>query len=512
MYRSYRVARRAFLASVGGALGLRLLLDSLESAAVEAAPPPRFLLMFWPVGTVRYLFLPQGAGTAGAPFAFSPILQPFEDAGLRDDMSILYGLGHTFTGPGGGGSEAGVVYATTGANSPGTRKNDGEADDACAGGPSFDQIFLKRVPALSEGGRRFVNAICDSRVDSFETSARCLSYSYETQQIVSARPEGTLTEHVPLLPTLRPLDLYAEVFGALAPEVSGNRLADEVTRRRSVLDHTRRELTRLREIAPSEQREKLDQHAELVRGIEGELGAATIDTEQLCQSPDAPAADVAGREGSQFAYGDPLADEPEDELHERVGTLHMSIIRAAFQCDLLRVATFQWAPSTSHVAFQNLHPSYPGEAVRHHPASHGFGNSELVGAEPTALAEREFVQFLANVHTWYNTKTAALLNTFKETKDIYGGTLLDHTVVPFITESAEFTHTRSPLPALIFGGRALGMVGGQFLDLQSKKPSSNALWMTIAQAYLGAAPLPTFEDDVFVKTDAEPIPGLWSAV
>ena len=43
-------------------------------------------------------------------------------------------------------------------------------------------------------GRGYYNSICDSRIDSYETSTRCLSYSYEKQSIASARPGGMIME------------------------------------------------------------------------------------------------------------------------------------------------------------------------------------------------------------------------------------------------------------------------------------------------------------------------------
>ena len=96
--RQYRFARRAFLAGVGAATGLKVLLRNLEAGAQALPSPPRFLMMHWPVGTVRYRYLPQGSGRA---YVTSPILKPFEDAGLREDMIALYGL--TTADIGGGG-------------------------------------------------------------------------------------------------------------------------------------------------------------------------------------------------------------------------------------------------------------------------------------------------------------------------------------------------------------------------------------------------------------------------
>ena len=53
--RSYRFARRSFLAGIGGAFGIGALLRNIEAAAQGAGPPPRFLMMHWPVGTIREL-------------------------------------------------------------------------------------------------------------------------------------------------------------------------------------------------------------------------------------------------------------------------------------------------------------------------------------------------------------------------------------------------------------------------------------------------------------------------
>ena len=56
---SYRFARRSFLAGIGGAFGLEALLRNMEAAAQGAGPPPRFLMMHWPVGTIRNQFIPE---------------------------------------------------------------------------------------------------------------------------------------------------------------------------------------------------------------------------------------------------------------------------------------------------------------------------------------------------------------------------------------------------------------------------------------------------------------------
>src|SRR5690606_34576469 len=81
-----------------------------------------------------------------------------------------------------------------------------------------------------------------------------------------------------------------------------------------------------------------------------------------------------------------------------------------------------------------------------------------------------------------------------------------------ITEVAETTHSWSPMPALIFGGRALGIQGGQYIELPGGPGARgyNAMWMSVAQAYLGADPLAALSHEVFDKSRAEPIPGVWA--
>jgi len=265
---SYRIARRAFLRGVGaGAVGMKVMLRTLEAAAQGAPPPPRFLMTHWPVGTLKYWFVPVAPGSNpnpslpalptpapnGTSWDVSRILKPFGDAGLKNDMIVLYGLDSGSVGQYGGGHEAGTPQSTTGARTPGTRANGGETDDAVSGGPSWDQIFLKSVPALATPGIGYANAICDARVDSQETSTQCLSYDYRTQSTPAAQggSGGTVVENAPLLPILSPLQLYNKLFMNIAGGGSTADTARLLRARKSVLDSARGQLARLKTLAPA---------------------------------------------------------------------------------------------------------------------------------------------------------------------------------------------------------------------------------------------------------------------
>lgn len=75
MNAAYRFRRRAFLASVGGAFGLEILLRNLEASAAGATSPPRLLVAHWPNGTVRTAFVPSGTGTGYVTTTFGMMVR-----------------------------------------------------------------------------------------------------------------------------------------------------------------------------------------------------------------------------------------------------------------------------------------------------------------------------------------------------------------------------------------------------------------------------------------------------
>ena len=114
--RSYRFARRSFMSAVGGAFALKILLRDFEAQAQGIGAPPRFLMTHWPVGTLKWAFLPNDGmkpSGVGSISKFSQILLPFQEAGLQDDMSLIWGLRDLGGAGGGGGHESGTPMTTT---------------------------------------------------------------------------------------------------------------------------------------------------------------------------------------------------------------------------------------------------------------------------------------------------------------------------------------------------------------------------------------------------------------
>jgi hypothetical protein len=533
LHKSYRFARRSFLAGVGGAFGLKVLLRDFEAMAAGMTSPPRFLAMHWPVGTIKHKFMPNGGAKPngiGAITDWSPILQPFKDKGLDGDMSLFWGLKDFGPTNGAGGHEGGTPMSATGTGCPGTRSNGGESDDGVAGGPSWDQIILNLVKdnaetgavAMKRPGFGYANAICDQRIDAQETSTRCLSYSMQTADIAAANKPGMVTEHVPLLPELAPAQLYSKLFSGFMPGGSTpeNQAAAKLAliQRKSVLDFSDRELKRLKTLAPASEYQKIDIHAEAIRKVEMQVSDLLNGNTQMngCTVPMAPDPNVKGQAGSSNPYGANDVPDADDTVHAAIGKLHAQILLAAMQCDIITTGTFQWSPGTNHVSFKGLRPDEPSKIFMHHPQSHkiNMGREDYFDAPPADATMQAIVQFMVNVHRWYNDHTADIIKMFKDAQDPFGGNMLDNTVIPYFTEVAMATHQRDPKAAMFFGGKALGMQHGKYVNYEDNNGAGTRahvdFWATVAQAYFRTSDIGQYLGGLQFATAPKPIDGFWT--
>lgn len=469
---SYRFARRSFLGMVGGAFGLRALLENIEAHAQGMPAPRRLLVMHHPVGTYRAAWLCKNPGTS---FTLSRILQPFE--ALKSDMMVLDGLSIAQGGPG-GGHEKGTVVMMTGVATRYTRAGQPETDDAAADGPSIDQLLLAKSDELKSPAIDSLQVSCDDRIDAEELSTRRLSYSMNRVPVNGTQGSGQQNE--PLTPELSPLRLYNRLFKGMMP---GNGDTEAMNRallsEKSVLDFSLRELSRLRTLAPASASSMIDAHEQAIRAAESEI---SIDTPDGCMVPTAPA-DVAGKEDDgKFKgpadYGNPKTTTADHTIHEQVALAHLALIKAAFACDLTRVVTFQFSPGTNHVSFGGLYPDNKNAVYMHHPVSHRIGGADLdSSAETSSNAD---IEFLCQVEMWYNQRVSTFLQGLKTATDVYNNPILDRTVVPYVTEVARATHEHSPVPTVVFGGKSLGFQGGRFESLGSRP--HNDMWLTVAAA------------------------------
>jgi hypothetical protein len=448
----YRTTRRNFLHG-GCAAAAAFWLRRAEAFAQGAPQAKRLLIIHHPVGTVRNNWVCQGTETN---FTLSRILAPFEP--VKQNMVILDGIDIIAKGVG-GGHEQGTVTVMTGVRTKELYPGNG-GDDPKAAGPSIDQILLKGSPSLQGPPIASLQVSCDDRVDVGEISTRRLSYS------------GVAA---PLEPYLVPHLTYQRVFGTMvmgAPNASADALAKARMLKKSVLDFGLSDLAKLRTLAPSSERERLDSHESAIRELERTLDAAPMSAGScgLTTAPPEikPFVDAAGNHIGNGNYSTVDSKMGEQTTHEMIGKLHFEVVKAAFQCDLTRVVTFQWSPGTNHVAFAGFYPPDMNAVKMHHPLSHEFNNPDAP-------------EFLTRIDAWYSERTSGFLQALAATKGVDGTALLDHTLVPYVTEVARADHTFNNTPFVVFGGAGTRLKQGGLLKKYNPKRTVNDMWLACAQ-------------------------------
>jgi hypothetical protein len=463
-------------------------------------------------------------------------LKPFADAGLAGDLTVLLGVstGQLSSGGCAGSHEGGTPKMTTGVDLvAGCRASDSEGDDGVAGGPSIDQILLANVPKLKSplGGAGFANAIGDSRVDTAEIGAQCLSYGSNQEPVLNDSRQ-TIQQNHPNMPTLSPLTLYNNLFmnfvpatgpasadaGTMVDNSMNAALIKKLAMKKSVLDFALEEINQMSVMAPSVAKNRLDTHAGAIRDMESSLNASITNigtptgggggggVNPACTTkPMAPPAETgsSGSPGNQYGTGPngqrlDLGTTDDGPLHQRVAAAHMDVLRAAMVCDIIRVGSFQFSPGTNHLALKGFFPNDMTGIYQHHPVSHRIGTADTTAAATLAALPRAEAAFLFNVQVWYFGLHAANLVKWKTQMDGFGNSLLDYTVVPFITEVRATGHEQSGMPAMIFGGKALGFIHNKYM---AGNWTVNQYFGTLGQAfgYTNKAPV------------GAPIAGVWNA-
>jgi hypothetical protein len=426
MSMSYAFRRRAFLrglGSVGAASGLGWWLHRAESWAGGAGPPKRLLVIHRPNGTIRDQWL-DGAGAPG------PILEPFAD--LADHMRVLDGLRlATFNG-GEASHEGGLVTLMTG--SPIGDARPPSPDDWKNTEPSLDQILAASSPDFAGVPYESLQIAAHNRQDGPpEVANRALSYSGADE---------------PLYPEVTPSLTFERLFGGIVPGMDAEAIARAKAKNASMLDFIDADLARLEALAPASERPKLEAHADAIRDLEQSLDGLTG-----CEPGSAP------------------IDPPDTDWFtdvEAVGAAQLAILRTAMQCDVTRVVTFMWSTGASKIQFEGLYDGMP--LLQHHSLSH------------ENLAATDVAQSMGAIDRWYSERTAEFIRSLRDTPELDGsGSLLDNTLVFYISEVAAGTHIFEPMPLVLFGGAGVGLQAGPVADFGGR--STNDLWLAIAAQF-----------------------------
>jgi hypothetical protein len=361
---SYKFKRRSFLRACGGTAALLApLLRSIESRAQGMKAPLRLLILHHPLGAAPGLgsWRPNASATTTS-FTLPFESAPFEAAGLKPYMSMVDGLNMVFAtrnssqNSGQNTHEGGMAVMMTGVPVLGRI---GQQDHA-AGGASIDQLLLDNSPVLG-GPKQSVKTpfgslqlAADVRSDRDEVAPRVLSY----RPVLSGQTDISKARQ-PMYPETQPLNIYKMVFGGSV--MTGTDPAKILAQKLSMLDYLRGDLARMQTLVPSSEKVRLDVHADAISQLEASIRQTygTMTTTPACTKPAMPPnfSEITGKQTANGVSTDLsgvdyyVPNMASSHPHLDLGQTQLRLIKTAFACDYVRVATFMWSAGTNWVVF-----------------------------------------------------------------------------------------------------------------------------------------------------------------
>jgi Protein of unknown function (DUF1552) len=467
---SYRFTRRSFLRGAGGsAVLLAPLLRSIESRAQGMSAPLRLLIIHHPLGAGPGLTTWRPAVTDTTTSFTLPLESaPFNAAAtpLQKYMVMIDGL-NVVTSSGQNTHEGGLVAIMTGVNALGKGTSQ---QDWAAGGPSIDQLLLANSPMLggpTQANKTLFGSLrlaADVRSDRDEVAPRVLSY------LPPIPGTDVFQRRKPLYPETEPLNVFNRVFGGALP--AGIDAPAVLNQKLSVLDFMRRDLARMQTLIPASEKDRLSTHATAIQQLESSLRQtyASAPNTAVCIKPAMPPAYALSTghqmmDGSATVYTNASGVDyyvpgmPDSHPHLDLGMNQLRLIKTAFACDLVRVATFMWSAGTNWVVFPGM---FQGATIKgglqatpHHPPSHSDPVNDTMTRD-----------WLNQINTFYSAATATVLQEFATTPDIDGNMLIDNTIIVYLTEVARaWDHNQQNMPLLVFGGKNTRVKGGTYLKV-----------------------------------------------
>ncbi len=419
--------RRFVLRGLGASLALPMLeamLPQKARASESTFKPwekidgsaPRLICCYIPNGVNIAEWVPKDAGPG---YTLSPTLQTL--AGIRDEFTVLSGLGH----PGSEGGHFGADTWLTGAN----LKSKPGAD--YANSISLDQILAAhhakavRYPSLQLSDMSGTGSAGHSHTLSFDRN-------------------GT-----PLPAENSPRRLFERLF---VPDSASDRAAAlrRYAERRSILDDIASEAKALDKTLGLEDRRKLDEYYQSVRETEQRVG-------RLQGWIDVPRPKV-GTDGLQLEMQPANAHDRPMWLDVMLELSYLSLAT-----DATRTITFEWSREAG---------GFGGGGENHHELSHHDGSPEKLNK-------------LAQIDQFHLKKLERFVKLLAQTREGEGRMLDRTMVLfgsGMNSGTGTGDHSPKNLPLLLAGGKALGLKHGQHLAFDPNKhpPLSNVL-LTLLQ-------------------------------
>lgn len=436
------LSRRALLGGVG-ALGLSSILPRSRSRALAAAFPTRFVVFHVPEGMWSGASRPAAGGST-----LGPIFGPMD--AHKDQIIFLNNLRMKSRdkGPGGDEHHRAVPHMLTGTE----MQNENNA-----GGASLDQVIAKEIGQ----GTPLTSLQLAVRIVYTDTNSKPI-WSGAGRVVPAQQDPWQVYKRV--FGTGSNIPMQSTQTGSTAPTAAPSSSAPAVDLRRSAMDHAMAECAELRTRLGASDRDRLDSYQESLRDIErrlnmlsGSMNGGTTGMSTTTQ----PA--TSGTTCMQPSLGSSVNVSSESN-YPKISQLQMDMLVAALQCNVTRVASFQFGNSNDQCSY-----SWLGVNTIGHDLAHNNGNCDPSGSKKT------------KVFNWYSEQFAYLLNKLKAVPE-GSGTLLDNTVILWVSEFGESNgHSADNLLWLLMGNANGYFKSGQVVNLGGR--ATNDVLTTVQNAF-----------------------------
>lgn len=444
---SYGLTRRSLLRGLGAAAVALPALEATEGRGQVDSRPKRFVLMYAGMSTGN----DRGPGslvqpaTEGPGYELPRSLLPLGATGtawggpsydVQDETTVVTGLEIPW-GTGSaippGGKSVEFHYNTAEPQTTGVRRG----PDRSAGEPATSADVLA-ADALGE------------------TTHQLLSYRVQAARYIVGgnasggglhalslrrRPDGSL-QRIDAISS--PRLAYESLFSTFVPD-DGDR-EDALRRlqtRRDVLTAVRARTDRLARRLGAADRQRLEQHLHELNQLQMRLAMTPEPTAGACMRPMEPGDDPPIADGHETQMNGNLMYTPGRGWSDETlrGEVMVDMVKMAFACDLVRSVGFR---ITLDQTFLNAQDA-TGHASDMHETTHGGAGDD--GCRDSIA--------------WHVAHFARLVRALKDTPEVDGSSLLDHTAVVLLFEggfghdpesgSDERSHSTENMSALVAG-------------------------------------------------------------
>ena len=422
--------RRDFIRNLGisgAAANLVLALPSLGWEA-QGQKKQRLVFVFSPNGVIPKHFWPE---QEGEEFELKRILEPLSP--YRDQLLTLRGVDNRIKGDG-DGHMRGIGCLLTGVELfPGDVQGGSDTPAGWSMGISIDQYLKNKLQASAATRTRFGSLEFGVMVpDRADTWTRW-SYAGPNQ---------------PVAPISDPYQMFNKLYGNIQNRVMLS----------SVLDDLSEDFKKIEKMVSSEDRQILQQHAELVRSVELELKS------ELQRANDRKTADTTPENSDHAVPKLPPNVQEQNDNMPLISRMQTDLLVNSLMSDFTRIATMQITNSVGNPRMRWLDIDEGHHTISHEPDSNEEAYEQLI-----------------KINTWYSEQVAYMAKKLKETPEPGGdGTMLDHTTIIWTNELGKGnSHTRNSIPFVMVGG-GLGFKTGRALNFGNQP--HNRLLLSITEA------------------------------